>query len=85
MFSGKAVTRALRAHMLTQSAQISHLLNSLVNGGGLDLSDLEKNYNKTIEARMTENDAMKMSTDYEEFRGKTDRHEKQKHKKVTHY
>ena len=68
--------------MLTQSAQISHLLNSLVNGGGLDLSDLEK---KTIEARMTENDAMKMSTDYEEFRGKTDRHEKQKHKKVTHY
>ena len=84
IFSGKAVARALQAHMLTQSAWISHLLNSLVDGGGIDLSDLEKNYNKTIEMGMTENDTMEMSADYEGFKGKTDRHEKGKHKKVTH-
>ena len=30
-FSGKAVARALRGHMLTQSTLISHLLNSRVD------------------------------------------------------
>ena len=62
IFSGKAVARALQAHMLTQSALISHLLNSLVDGGELDLSELEKTYNKTMEMRMTENDLMELST-----------------------
>ena len=38
IFSGKAAARALRAHILTQSALISHLLNSLVDGGEPDLS-----------------------------------------------
>ena len=49
IFSGKAVARALRAHMLIQSTLISHLLNSLVDGGELYLSELEKTYNKTME------------------------------------
>ena len=62
IFSGKAVARALQAHMLTQSALISHLLNSLVDVGELDLSELEKTYNKTMEMRMTENDLMELST-----------------------
>ena len=48
IFSGKAVARALRAHMLTQSALISHLLNSLVDEGELHLSELETTYNKTM-------------------------------------
>ena len=38
IFSGKAAARALRAHILTQSALISHVLNSLVDGGEPDLS-----------------------------------------------
>ena len=62
IFSGKAAARALRAHMLTQSALISHLLNSLVDGGELDLSGLEKTYSKTMETGMTENDVMELST-----------------------
>ena len=62
IFSGKAVARALWAHMLIQSALISHLLNSLVDGGELDLSELEKTYNKAMKMGMTENDVMEMST-----------------------
>ena len=60
-FSGKAVARALRGHMLTQSALISHLLNSRVVRE-LDLSELEKTYNKTMETGMTENDVIELST-----------------------
>ena len=41
---------------------ISHLLSSLIDGGELDLSELEKNCNKTMETRMTENDLMELST-----------------------
>ena len=60
-FFGKAVARALRGYMLTQSALISHLLNSRVNRE-LDLSELEKTYNKTMETGVTENDVMELST-----------------------
>ena len=48
--------------MLTQSALISHLFNSLVDGGELDLSELEETYNKTMEKGMTENGVMELIT-----------------------
>ena len=48
--------------MLTQSALISHLFNSLVDGGELDLSELEETYNKTMEKEMTENGVMELIT-----------------------
>ena len=61
-FPGKALARALQAHMLTQSALISHLLNSLVDGGEPDLSELENTYNKIMEMGITGNDVMELST-----------------------
>ena len=62
LFSEKSVARELPVHMLTQSAFISHFLNSLVEGGKLDLSELEKTYKKTMEKGITENDVMELST-----------------------
>ena len=61
-FSGKAVARALGAYLLTQSALISHLLNSLVDGGELELSELGKTCNKTMKTRMTVKYVMELST-----------------------
>ena len=64
---GRSVWRDLRIlwniyflEKLTQSALISHLLNSIVNGE-LDLSELEKTY-QTMETGMTEDDSMELST-----------------------
>ena len=62
VFPGKAVARASWPHMLTQISLISHFLNSLADGGELDLSELEKTYNKTKETVMTKNDVMEPST-----------------------
>ena len=46
----------------TQRALISSFSNPLVDGGELDLSELEKTYNKTMEAGMTEKDVMELGT-----------------------
>ena len=65
---GRSVWRDLRIlwniyflEKLTQRALISHLLNSIVNGGELDLSELEKTY-QTMETGMIEDDSMELST-----------------------
>ena len=49
--------------MLTQRALIGNLSNSLVNEAELelDLSELEKTYNKIMETGMTENDVIELS------------------------
>ncbi|KAG1714706.1 Multidrug resistance-associated protein 1 [Nymphon striatum] len=46
MFSGKAVARSLRAHMLVQGALVSHLINALVDEGKIDPLQLELVYKK---------------------------------------
>ncbi|KAG1681898.1 Neuroendocrine convertase 1 [Nymphon striatum] len=48
MFSGKAVARSLRAHMLVQGALVSHLINALVDEGKIDPLQLESVYKKAI-------------------------------------
>ncbi|KAG1670492.1 Sulfotransferase family cytosolic 2B member 1 [Nymphon striatum] len=48
MFSGKAVARSLRAHMLVQGALVGHLINALVDEGKIDPLQLESVYKKAI-------------------------------------
>ena len=53
MFSGKAVARALRAHMLVQGALVSHLINDLVDEGKVDPSKFEIIYEKVMASGMS--------------------------------
>ncbi|KAG1685130.1 hypothetical protein GQR58_009236 [Nymphon striatum] len=48
MFSGKAVAKSLRAHMLVQGALVSHLINALVDESKIDPLQLESVYKKAI-------------------------------------
>lgn len=48
MFSGKTVTRSLRAHMLVHGALVIHLINALVDERKIDPLQLEPMYKKAI-------------------------------------
>ena len=52
MFSGKAIARALRAHMLVQSALMSHIVEILVEESEIDPLDFEEYFKDAIENGM---------------------------------
>ena len=56
IISGHAVARALRAHLLVQSALVNHINNTLIDEGKVDVSELEDIYNKAMKDGMKKED-----------------------------
>ena len=67
MMAGKAVSRAIRGHFLTEGALITLLLESLIEGGKIDISALEPFYKKALDGVLTEKDFISF-TETQEFR-----------------
>ena len=51
--SGHAVARALRAHLLVQSALVNHISYTLIEENKLVVDDLESSYRKAMEQGIT--------------------------------
>ena len=59
--SGHAVARALRAHLLVQSALVNHISYTLIEENKLVVDDLESSYRKAMEKEITNNDLLNLS------------------------
>ena len=67
MMAGKAVSRAIREHLLTEGDLISLLLESLIEGGKIDISAFEPFSKKPLDGVLTEKDFISF-TETQEFR-----------------
>ena len=61
--SGKAYARALRAHLLVQSALVSHIIQFVVEEKSIDLSALEIIYNKAVNDGITDEVLIQFQSD----------------------
>ena len=83
LLSGKAYARALRAHLLVQSALVSHIIQFVVEEKSIDLSALEIIHNKAITDGITDEDLIQPQSDdaFKQIRDGIDSYceEKKKH------
>ena len=63
LLSVKAYARALRAHLLVQSALVSHIIQFVVEEKSIDLSALEIIHNKAITDGITNEDLIQLQSD----------------------
>ena len=63
MLSGKAVSRALRAHFMAESALVALLLEQLCSNESIDFNFLYNLYNKAMEMQLNEEEIWQVLTE----------------------
>ena len=60
MLSGNAIARSLRAHMLVQSAFMTHIIDAIADNGEIELLEFESVYKNVMDNGMSKDEIIEL-------------------------